>query len=284
MIVHLYAACWNEARVLEFFFRHYDPIVERFVIYDDGSTDESLEILRRHPRVDVRRLDRLFSDSLVLSLRSLYNECWKESRGVVDWVIVTNVDEHIYHPRLKDYLYQCKRAGITMIPALGYEMISDRFPRPGETLTETVTCGAPRANMSKLAVFDPNAIVETGYCVGRHKAYPKGDLQLPARDELMNLHYKQLSLEYVVSRYKEQQARLLAEDVRMRLGYHYGWGEAAVAKDRRAIASRAVDVTAADFEPWKVHSERRWWRPRPGRPVRKVFHTLARFFGTAVAR
>ena len=29
--------------MLAFFFRHYDPWVDRYVIYDDGSTDGSLE-------------------------------------------------------------------------------------------------------------------------------------------------------------------------------------------------------------------------------------------------
>src|SRR5690242_2946962 len=47
--VHLYALCWNDAYMLPYFFRHYDSFVDRYIIFDDGSTDRSLDILRRHP-------------------------------------------------------------------------------------------------------------------------------------------------------------------------------------------------------------------------------------------
>jgi glycosyltransferase involved in cell wall biosynthesis len=58
MRVHLYAQCWNDEFMLPFFFRHYDSFVDRYVIFDDGSTDQTLSILSNHPRVDVRRFQR----------------------------------------------------------------------------------------------------------------------------------------------------------------------------------------------------------------------------------
>jgi Glycosyl transferase family 2 len=54
MRIDLYTRCWNDADMLGFLFRHYDPLVQRFVVYDDGSTDDSLEILRSNPKVEVR--------------------------------------------------------------------------------------------------------------------------------------------------------------------------------------------------------------------------------------
>ena len=43
MRVDLYTVCWNEADFLPFFFRDYDPWVDRYVVYDDGSTDGTAE-------------------------------------------------------------------------------------------------------------------------------------------------------------------------------------------------------------------------------------------------
>ncbi len=65
MIIHHYAACWNEAPMLDFYFRHYDGLVDRFFIYDDGSEDGSVELLQQHPKVTLRQLERNVPESIV---------------------------------------------------------------------------------------------------------------------------------------------------------------------------------------------------------------------------
>src|SRR3954464_14981979 len=107
--IHLYAICWNEERMLPYFFRHYERWVERFVIYDNGSTDSSLALLRARPDVELRAFPWTHPDSFVLSQRALQNTCWKESRGKADWVIVTAIDEHIHRSRMLPYLRACRR-------------------------------------------------------------------------------------------------------------------------------------------------------------------------------
>ena len=54
MKVHLYTKVWNEEEMLPFFFRRYDPLIDRYIIYDDGSTDNTLKLLAAHDRVEIR--------------------------------------------------------------------------------------------------------------------------------------------------------------------------------------------------------------------------------------
>jgi hypothetical protein len=47
LTVRLYATCWNEEKMLPYFFRHYDTLVSRYFVFDDGSTDRRSVSTRR---------------------------------------------------------------------------------------------------------------------------------------------------------------------------------------------------------------------------------------------
>jgi hypothetical protein len=82
--IHYCAPAWNEGLMLPFMLRHYAPWIERFVIYDSDSTDGSLELLRRMPNVEIRKLSRTQPDSIIGTMRDVRSNCWKESRGTAD--------------------------------------------------------------------------------------------------------------------------------------------------------------------------------------------------------
>ncbi len=194
------------------------------------------------------------------SLRLFYNECWKESRGKADWVFITNIDEHLYHPSLAAYLEACRSEKVTLIPALGYQMIAHEFPAAGQLLCEAATRGAPWAYMNKLSVFDPNAIEEMNFTAGRHVAQPVGKVRFPRRDELLNLHYKYLGRAYTRRRHGELGTRLLVDDVKNAFGFQYLWNDAQLDEDWREQEARSVDVADPKLEPGVSHGEPRWWR------------------------
>ncbi len=262
-VVHLYSICWNEERMLLFFFRHYDPLVERYVIFDDGSTDATLSLLESHPRVEIRRLPRLEVDSYVLAAKNAHDHAWKESRGTADWVITTAVDELLYTPRMADYLAECTRKGVTAIPALGFQMISENLPPRDRSVLETVRRGSPFADMNKLSVFDPDAIMETNQAVGRHTAEPVGVVKYPKRDRLLLLHYKYLSFEHTLKRQQELASKLGAVDRQNHWGSQYDWTRERLKSDWETIQEHAVkDVLSRWYVADRRHSKlaERWWR------------------------
>jgi hypothetical protein len=270
--VHLYASCWNEVRLLDFFFRHYDSVVQRYVIYDEGSTDGSLDLLRGHPKVEIRRLVRRDPDSFVLSELDLFNNCWKESRGfrgspLADWVILCNIDEHLLHPDLGSYLSRCQQSGVTAIPALGYQVFSEEFPARDEHLCKTRRQALPETDDCKLILFSPRDIKEINYQPGGHVAQPEGRLVAPARDEVLLLNYQVLGIDYTLARFAELKTGLGPGDRARQWGYHYGWNREELGRLFAPLAERGVDVAAVAARRWKNCPRPEWWRGMARRHV-----------------
>jgi glycosyltransferase involved in cell wall biosynthesis len=265
MVVHLYCPCRNEAKILPFFFRHYDPFVDAYTVFDDGSTDGSLDILHAHPKVEVRSFPKAHPDSVVLSHLYIANRCWKESRGSADWVILVDLDEHLFHPQMTKYLWNCKTAGVTIVPALGFQMYAPQFPEPLETLCETKPLGVPDLDMSKLAVFRPDAIDEIFLAPGRHWACPTGDVIAPAVDELSLLHYKCLGVEYVLQRHGALKLGLGKLDIARGWGDQYFWSEEELRGEVNKSTRQAKDLLHSYDVSLEEYPQPRWWEKFRGR-------------------
>lgn len=258
MKIDLYTVVWNEEEMLPFFFRHYDPFVDRYVIYDDGSTDRTRDILAAHRRVEVRRFVHTTPESYVLSALTLHDNVWKESRGRADWVILTAVDEHLYHPAgLGRYLRVAGCRGITAVPALAFQMVANAFPSSRECLARTRRQGVPLDHYNKLSIFNPDAVRETRYAVGRHTAAPEGDLRYPKRDRVLLFHYKYLGIEYLLSRYALLRGGLGATDRQHQFGFQYDLPRDELEEEFSRLRAAALDVTSAEA---RRLVRQKWWR------------------------
>ncbi|OFV80518.1 MAG: hypothetical protein A2W26_05470 [Acidobacteria bacterium RBG_16_64_8] len=84
---------FNEESLLPHFLRHYLRWADRIVVLDNGSTDRTVEVARRHPDVEVRTFQTDGYDELSV-LRNL-EEVGREARGRYDWVAYPDADEFI---------------------------------------------------------------------------------------------------------------------------------------------------------------------------------------------
>jgi hypothetical protein len=237
--VHLHCLCWNDARLLPYFFRHYDSIVDRYFVFDNGSTDRSLALLKNHGRIKISHFD-VSGDSFVEEERRLGDTTWRSSDA--DWVIITDIDEHIYHPNLREYLRRCTNEGITAIRSIGYEMVSDGFPVGNRRLCELVTIGTRSTGHDRLCIFNPKALTATNFSPGRHEAEPTGRVIWPTYPQLLLLHFKQLGVDYPIARSAELRRGLKPRDITEGWGVHYTWGAAEIAAKWQEIREASGPV------------------------------------------
>ena len=260
MPIHLYSACWNEERIIPFFLRHYEPLVDRIIVYDDDSSDRSVELLRGSRKVEVRPLlrgTRSFLDAHI----DLFETCWQESRGRADWVCLADLDEFLFHPSWHQYLAAQKMAGITVLRAIGYEMIAEDFPRPAAALITSLTRGQREFHTDKTSIFSPDAVEQINNIVGRHHASPVGRIVRPEENQLQLRHCKALGLDYLLARTHTLADRLTNDDRARGWSTHYLRDDDTIrAQFQKQLAEAAPVPSPPVMKVAKEPNKKSWWR------------------------
>lgn len=223
MTIHLYTLCWNEIDILPFVVDYWKRLpITKAVVYDNGSTDGSVEYLKQFDWIEVRHFDTDGMNDAVQ--RDIKNECWKESRGKADWVIVCDMDECLYVKDTKIF-DKMKEGGYTICAPQWYDFISEKIPiyTKGKLLHE-ISNKANKGN-SKVVLFDPNKIDNINYTVGSHTCNPNGNIKY-YNGSIYILHInKHLSFEYLLKKYKELNNRQSVTNKKNHWCIHYAFSE-----------------------------------------------------------
>ena len=201
MKIHAYIIAWNEEKILPFTLDYYSKFCEKIYVYDNMSTDNSDEIYKKYDKVIVKKWDspeKKYNDVVLSELKS---NVYKQSRKHnVDWVIVCDCDEYLYHENLIDKLKEYKENGVNIPKIDGHDMFSDTFPTyDGKLLTDKVKIGSETYDpMCKNIIFSPSLNIT--YMPGAHTNKVDNPIYSESA-ELKLLHYKFLGKDYVLERY-----------------------------------------------------------------------------------
>lgn len=226
-IVHVYSLCWNEELFLPYYLDHYGKIADRITVYDNHSTDRSVEIIESRPRTHVIPYDTgdQINDEIYLELK---NNIWKQSRGVADWVIIVDIDEILYHAHLDRLLAQAREDRYHLLNPTAYHMVSRQYPTyDGRPITARVKKGFIQRDWGKQAIFDPIRIQEINYAPGAHQSDPVASSPIRIwhsadhRDSLKLLHYKYIGLDRLKQRHRQCEERLSQANYAKNMGLHY---------------------------------------------------------------
>ena len=169
MKIDLYSNMHNEALIIPYWLRHYEPLVDRIFVWDDESTDKTVELLTQCPKVTIlpEKVKGNWDAYWVKELFPLYE---KYSMGKADWVIVADGDEFIYHPSFREVMQAELDVGTDVIECTGFAMIANEFPTPndypGKQLIELVKFGLPDGLESKWTIHTANKSIR--FAKGRH--------------------------------------------------------------------------------------------------------------------
>jgi hypothetical protein len=222
MGIKLYTFLYNEEEILPYFLKHYSTIVDKIVVYNNYSTDNSIQILKDWKECEIEIIEYDTNDKFdELTLLDLKNNCWKKDKDS-EYVIVCDIDELLYHPDLKSFIK--KNSMIDYFTPSGYHMIGEEIPTDHtKQIYDIIQNGVEDVNYGKNILFKRNSVEETYYAPGAHLSSFKGTKRLIncQTDQLKLLHYKWLSPEYVTKKYKHYQERMSDHSKERGWGIHY---------------------------------------------------------------
>jgi glycosyltransferase involved in cell wall biosynthesis len=226
MTITLYTFCYNEQEMLPYFLNHYSKIVDKIVVYNNESTDSSIDILNSFKGCEIEIRDYITNNEYQEeSLIKLKNNCWKNEES--DYVIVLDIDEILYHPNLREFLES--NPDYDYFKPMGYDMVGDSVPTDyTKQIYEIIINGAPSTNFCKKALFKRKFVNETNFSYGAHDANYKGKRALNeyiSNGDLKLLHYKCIDLEYVITKNKNYSKRRSEYSKKFGLGLHYDFSE-----------------------------------------------------------
>jgi glycosyltransferase involved in cell wall biosynthesis len=242
MTITLYTFLYNEEHILPYFLKHYSQYVNKIVVYNNQSTDNSIQILNdwKECEIEIRDYDtnNQYDEQTILNLK---NNCWKGDDS--DYVIVCDVDELLYHPNLIEFIN--KQPFTDYFTPVGYHMMGEEIPTDyTKQIYEIIKNGTPDKQYNKNVLFKRKNITETNYAPGAHSNSYKGVERLIncAVDELKLLHYKWLSPEYVVYKHTHYGERRSQHTINSGWGTHYGLGRDKILNDFNNLKQKSSQI------------------------------------------
>ena len=213
MKVCVFAVMHNEAAMLPYWLRHYRPLADQIVIFDDHSDDGTPGLawaagcdVRPYPGAGLD--DQEFVDFAAAT--------YPEARGAADWCLWVDADEFIYHPDLRGRLAAFQAAGVRLPPVMGYSMFANAFPTTSGQIYDEVKVGVRAPFFDKPVIFDPRLSLR--WIPGKHALAEPVDAKRGA-EALKLLHFRHLGERHFTGRNARNHARMSARNVAQNYGY-----------------------------------------------------------------
>jgi hypothetical protein len=224
---------------------YWKTVADKVIVLDNGSDDGSVEYLEKIPWVEVRH----FGDGDGFNDRTnaeVKNNVWKESRGVADFVIVTDFDEFMYAKDLKAELQGMKDRGETIVKPRPYQVLYDEFPEHEEGRLAHETCDGVALDYAfqKCTIFNPNEITEINYGFGAHRCRPEGNVKWYTGNGIFLFHCKYLGIDYLMRRNRMYLDRMSLSNTKLGGRVRYSGTDSDFEKLLSLLKQDSVDISS----------------------------------------
>lgn len=222
----LITLCYNEIRCLPFAIDYWRRLTNHVIVYDNGSTDGTLDFLKEHnDLIELKHFE--YKDGNKINddeLRNFKNNIWKEYKDRYDWILICDVDEFPYVGDTDNFYNKINDNRWTVVKFHGIQLVSVRFPKyvsRAALAHHQIKYGANDHRFDKCLLFNCQEIEEINYDYGAHVCHPTGIVNWCNIPDARLFHFKFITEEYVVTRYEQSKNKLSEFNIKNNLGKEY---------------------------------------------------------------
>lgn len=248
----LYTLTYNESDIVEYFVDYCLNLgVEKAVVYDNESTDDTVQKLSRYPWIEIRKFH---TDGMTDDIHAIIkNNCWKEQRGKGTWCVVCDFDEWLYSKDIDYVIDKMERNNCSVLGTKWYAICNDSTPpyESGKLLHEQSTkfylqdVNRNYPDLGKFMLINPDMIEDMGWSVGNHICNPRGNFKLyvAPHSEAFTIHLnKGFSEDYFVEKRKKMALRLSALNKMKGYCYEYSFPEEQNRQEYKRHQEESFDI------------------------------------------
>ena len=253
MKIYLCTVCYNEMDILPWVIDYWKRIpVTKAVVYDNGSTDGTIEYLSKFPWIEIRNFKTEGQDDQIQAV--IKNNAWKEAKGKADFVVVCDMDEFLWGD-IDGELQKMKEGGYNILGNPWYAFCGNEYPKyeEGKYLHQLIRKGYKQyinhmeeyKHLGKFMIIDPNITESTNWSVGNHILYDiKPFFKLYVTDKITTFHInKGFGEDYFVKKRKRMGKNLSETNKRNGMCVEYNYPEAKSRQEYRNYQSQSVDIS-----------------------------------------
>lgn len=201
----VYTFCYNEEKILPYVIEYWKQYATKVIVYDNGSTDNSLKILSQYSWIEVREFDteNTFDPEKISQYKSF---CYADAIGKADYVMVCDIDEVLLPgENLLPELVLAKKDNVQLFQTKYYEIINNELNPKYDSLIHMAEgyYAYPNTNIHKAIVFDP--LIKISF--GPNSLVYTTDIDYKT-NSIITLHLKLFNASIFVERQKHLISRL----------------------------------------------------------------------------